>query len=83
MPASVPRLVELGMPPPLAKTVAAAITANTVTAIMVRRLTEAGMIPRHIRELRNQLAGTKRVRSWTDLGMAPALATELVKQMTS
>jgi hypothetical protein len=76
------RLAELGMYPLLAKEVAAAIDAGTVTDFRVRRLTEMGMIPRHIRELRTQLAtpALRIAKRWTELGLAPRLAVELVAQ---
>lgn len=83
MPANLRRLVEVGMPPPMAKETAAVITAGTVSATAVRRLTEAGMIPRHIRELRDQLAGTKSAKRFVELGIPPRLARELFTQMSS
>jgi hypothetical protein len=83
MPANIRRLVELGMPSSLAKEVATSITAGTVSATSLRRLSETGMVPRHIRELRAQLAGVKNAKRWVELGLAPSLARELVAQMTA
>jgi hypothetical protein len=77
------RLAELGMIPSLAKEVAAAINAGTVSAIAVRRLTENSMTPREIRELRNQLANPamRMAKRWTEIGVSPRLARELVSQV--
>lgn len=80
--ANIRRLVELGLAPLLAKEVGAAIDAGSVTPARVRRLAELGMIPRQIAELRNQLAtpAMRKAKRWTEIGLAPRLAVELVTQ---
>lgn len=84
MPANIRRLTELGFAPLLAKEVAAAINAGTVSVTATRRLAELGMIPREIRELRGQLANTvpRQAKRWTEIGISPRLARELIASMS-
>lgn len=73
------RLAELGMVPPLAKEVAAQITAGIGDK---RRLAELSMVPRLALELQTQI-NTKTVNALRlcELSMVPALAKEVITQI--
>lgn len=79
MAASLRRLVEAGMPPLLAKEVVARMAAGTDTSAGRTKLVELGMIPRVAKEVSMQAAGTKNAKRFTELGVAPRLAAEIVR----
>jgi hypothetical protein len=75
------RLIALGMVPPLAKEVAAQITAGVGNA---RRLVELSTVPILARELANQInSGTGNARRLAELGMVPVMAKEVAAQVSS
>lgn len=74
---TIPRLVEMGMVPIVAREVVGQF-AGTITPASARRFIEHGVPAELAQELATQAGGAKNARRLIEFGMAPDLAREVV-----
>lgn len=74
---TIPRLVEMGMVPIVAREVVGQF-AGTITPASARRFIEHGVTAELAQELATQATGTKSARRLIEFGMPPGLAREVV-----